>query len=616
MRQLTELQPPYLLLDDNQVGGAGSYFFDKAATILAPQAPDELNQAFRDIEAWQSKGYWVAGYFTYELGYALEPALAHLLPADRALPLFAVGIFEPPEHLAPEEVACLFEPVDHTFSVSELEPELDRATFEARINDIRDYIQAGDIYQANYTYRANFALEGSALVFYSALRQAQPVAYGALLHLQKEVILSRSPELFVHCKDGDLTAKPMKGTAARGLWAEQDEDIKRQLQHDEKQCAENLMILDLVRNDLTKIAEAGSVRVPARFSVETYPTVHQMVSHVRARMKPDQSLQDKLRALFPCGSITGAPKVRAMEIIDELEASPRGVYTGAIGFHAPNGDVSLNVAIRTLTLTPKGSSSWAGSLGVGGGIVYDSTPAGEYEECQIKLGFLKAACQGDNPTGFELIETLRWSPDEGFYLLEEHLERLAGSARYFEFRFSREEVVKKLEAAVANRTERARVRLLLDASGDASIEAAAFPAAQKSFTFAVAAQSTCSSNTALYHKTTNRAFYDETRLALQKTVGCDEVVFTNEKGFLTEGSFTNLFVERDGMLLTPPLECGLLNGTLRRHLMKEGRVREVFLRESDLKGANVYLGNSLRGLMQATKLALAPMPKTSTQTSN
>lgn len=616
MKQLTEFTPPYLLLDDNQAGGAHSYLFDKAVAIIAPQAPDELEQAFREMEAWQSKGYWVAGYFTYELGYALEPALARHLPAHRALPLFAVGLFEPPKHLAPEDVARLLEPSEGTFCVSQLEPELDRATFEARINDIRDYIEAGDIYQANYTYRASFHFEGSAFAFYSALRRAQPVAYGALLHLQKEVILSRSPELFVHCKEGDLTAKPMKGTAARGLWSEQDEDIKRLLQHDEKQCAENLMILDLVRNDLTKISEAGSVRVPARFSVETYPTVHQMVSHVRARVKPDQSLRDKLQAIFPCGSITGAPKLRAMEIIDELETSPRGVYTGAIGFHAPNGDFSFNVAIRTLTLTPQNANTWLGCIGVGGGIVYDSTPAGEYEECQIKLGFLKAACDGADPQGFDLIETLRWDPIAGFYLLEEHLERLAGSARYFEFRFSREEVIKRLEAAVENRSERARVRLLLGAAGDISIETADFPAAQEAFTFALASQPTDSSSPALYHKTTNRAFYDEARAALQKTTDCDEVVFTNEKGFLTEGSFTNLFVERDGMLLTPPLECGLLNGTLRRHLMKEGRVREVFLKESDLKDANIYLGNSLRGLMQATHLTAAGRSKSTSRTSH
>jgi para-aminobenzoate synthetase/4-amino-4-deoxychorismate lyase len=367
---------------------------------------------------------------------------------------------------------------------------------------------------------------------------------------------------------------------------------RRELVADEKQRAENLMIVDLLRNDLARVAETGSVQVSDLFTVETYPRFHTLTSGIEATLREAPSLGRLLPALFPCGSVTGAPKIRAMEIIREVEDEPRGVYCGAVGYAAQDR-MAFNVAIRTLTLRDGRSE-----MGVGGGIVWDSEPDAEYAECLLKARFLVDA---EEP--FRLIETMRWSADGGFHLIERHLRRLQASARHFGFLFDERQIRRALDGAVAPAERLQRVRLTLGVRGDTQVEAAPLflPQADAVWRYAFAETAVSSSDWRVYHKTTQRAFYDE---ALAAAEGCDEVVFVNERGEVTEGSRTNVFVERDGVWLTPPLSSGLLDGCLRRELIENGpqRVVESVLRPDDLEGGKVWFGNALRGLIPGRML--------------
>jgi para-aminobenzoate synthetase/4-amino-4-deoxychorismate lyase len=364
---------------------------------------------------------------------------------------------------------------------------------------------------------------------------------------------------------------------------------------DEKQRAENLMIVDLLRNDLGRVAKIGSVEVTDLFTVETYRSVHQMTSGIEAELRSDMGLKDMLRALFPCGSVTGAPKVRAMEIISELEGDARGVYTGAIGYIAPNGDAEFNVAIRTVVLDKNG-----GEMGIGGGIVADSKEESEFEECLLKAHFLTKV---DAP--FELIETLRFESGKGFHLLERHLARLKSSADHFGYPFSREAVLAALEAeAACVQAPVAMVRLLLAEDGSLTVTSTAIvlPTKDTVWRFVISDQRLDEKDPLFYHKTTRRQFYDREMERQKALTGCDEVIFLNKKGELTEGTRTTLFIELDGRLFTPALACGLLPGTLREELLDLPRAAasEAVLSPQDLLSADrIYLGNSVRGLIRA-----------------
>jgi para-aminobenzoate synthetase/4-amino-4-deoxychorismate lyase len=374
----------------------------------------------------------------------------------------------------------------------------------------------------------------------------------------------------------------MKGTLARG---HDDEAERSRLANSAKDRAENLMIVDLIRNDLSRIAESGSVEVSDLFRIETYPTLHAMVSTVRAKKRAEAGIADILRALFPCGSVTGAPKIRAMEILRELESSPRGAYCGAIGHFAPAPDnrfsARFNVAIRTITI-----SGGRGELGIGGGVVQDSRPDSEYEECLVKARFFET---GRKPLA--LIETLRH--ERGFVRLEQHLARMAASAEGLGFEFDDGSARSAMYAAVRGREGRAlRVRLTLDEAGQCLATAHELPPNPSFWTYRISPERTHSSDRLLRHKTSRRELYDRDH------PGCDETLFCNERGELTEGARSNIFVRKDGILLTPPLEAGLLPGVLRAELLVRGEAREATLTPDDLKG-EVYLGNSLRGLIKA-----------------
>ena len=446
-----------------------------------------------------------------------------------------------------------------------------------------DYIVAGDIYQANLSLRADVATAGHPLALYAGLRARAQAGYGGVVWTGEDWLLSLSPELFFALQDGKITTKPMKGTAARGA---DDAAIIEALRTHPKQRAENLMIVDLLRNDLSRVARPGSVAVPHLFTVETYPTIHTMTSTVTAQLADGLGVVDILSAIFPCGSITGAPKIRAMEIIDAVEGEPRGAYTGSIGRIDPSGDAAFNVAIRTLHLHDGQSRA---TIGLGGGIIADSKVGEEWDECLTKGRFVP------DPRRFDLFETMRFDPECGMKLLERHLSRMKTSAAALDFPFDRHAARNELQAATFRLHGARRIRLMLSRSGQLAIEVGpVLPALDQPALAALVPLPVAPEDFRLRHKTTDRHFYD----AARKSAGAFEVLFTDPQGFITEGSFTSVFVERNGQLLTPPAERGLLPGILREELLSSGRAIEADLRAEDLVDG-FHLGNASRGLFPA-----------------
>jgi para-aminobenzoate synthetase/4-amino-4-deoxychorismate lyase len=522
------------------------------------------------------------------VGFLLEPKLAPLLPERRGGPLLWFGVFGPPEKI---EAAALEGALTGRAYAGPLRHEWDEAAYEARFARAHDFIAAGDIYQANLSFRSRFAFRGDARALYLRLRGQAGAAHCAYIDDGARQVLSLSPELFFAIDAGGrLSARPMKGTAPRGADDAADADARARLAASRKDRAENLMIVDLLRNDLGRIAEIGSVSVGDLFAVETYPTLHQMVSSVAAKLKPRVDIATILKALFPCGSITGAPKIRAMQIIAALEQSPRGIYCGAIGHFAPDGTASFNVAIRTLTI-----SQGRGELGIGGAVVYDSTATAEYAECLLKARYYEAARRP-----IALIETLRFQPGAGFVRLSLHMARMERSAGFLALPFDGARALAALERAVAGTTEPLRLRLTLNEEGLFAASAAALGEGARQRRYAVSPKPILSTDELQQHKTNWRELYESEHARLAREAGADEVLFLNEKGEVAEGARSNVFAERNGVLYTPPLSAGVLDGCLRRELIDSGRCTERTLMPEDLARADaVFFGNSLRGLIPA-----------------
>jgi para-aminobenzoate synthetase/4-amino-4-deoxychorismate lyase len=574
---------PFVLLDDARRDG-GAELFMRPVGIVEATSPDQVRPALDRLRSVVGDGCWAAGFVGFEAGFALEPRLRprFRVPTD-GLPLLWFGLFDRRERLTSGEVEALLG--DGRAAIGSLCPRLDRTAYQSMVRRAQTLIAAGDIYQANVTFAADVEVDGHPLALYRKLRAAQHAPYGALLHTGSTWALSFSPELFFTLADGRLTTRPMKGTAARSPTA--DDAAAAALAADPKNRAENLMIVDLLRNDLSRVAAARSVAVDELFHVETYPTVHQMTSTVSATLAPGRSGVDVFEALFPCGSVTGAPKIRAMEVIAELEPAPRGLYTGSIGRFGSDGSAKFNVAIRTLIVA---GDRRRAALGLGAGIVADSEPEAEWAECLTKAAFLARASGR-----FDLIETLRFDPDEGPVRLCRHLDRLARSAAHWRFAFDRGRVLARIEAATRELTRPSRIRVLLAADGEVAVQASSLPPAPaEPVEVALAPLGVGATDPRLFHKTTDREFHDSPR----RTSGAFELLFVNERGELTEGSFTNLFVPRDDMLLTPPLASGLLPGVLRAELLDKGAAVEATLTPADLP-AEFFIGNSLRGLIRA-----------------
>lgn len=490
--------------------------------------------------------------------------------------------------------------------VAALAATIDATAFAHAIDQIHAYQQAGDTYQVNYTYRLRFTTYGPLLALYCKLRARQPVPYGALIVLPDgQAVLSFSPELFLRHVDGQLTTRPMKGTAPASGDAVIDQQQAAVLAGDIKNRAENLMIVDLLRNDLSQIASVGSVRVPRLFEVHPYGNVLQMTSTVEASLLAGTSLAAVFAALFPCGSITGAPKRRTMHIIDALETAPRGLYTGAIGWfgqpgaHGQIGNFCLSVPIRTLVLdTARPDGTRQGEMGVGAGIVYDSTAVSEYAECQLKASFLTAA-----PADFSLFETLFATREEGYRHLELHLQRLRESARYFNFTHDDAAVHSALASARLTLPAgvACRVRLDLYHNGRVALHSAALAALPAVVRMLLAPEPVRCARMLLGHKISQRAQYDRAWRAAEAQ-GSFDMLFSNAEGELTEGARSNLFLLCQGHWYTPPLSAGVLPGVMRSILLADPRwqAREQRLTLSDLRTAEkIVLCNSLRGVMPA-----------------
>jgi para-aminobenzoate synthetase/4-amino-4-deoxychorismate lyase len=559
-----------------------SFRFSGLVEVIEARTPEETLPALLRVEAAVARGQHAAGFISYEAAPALNPDLTTLPPGD--LPLLWFGIFyrrlpltsSPPEDPPPYS----------SYRADGWQTSLSPDEYAAAVERVREYIAAGDTYQVNLTMRRTFSFDGDPYLFYRDLCRSQRAPFCAYLEQERFRILSASPELFFRLERGTLTTRPMKGTGNRGRWHEDDEEAKQRLREDPKERAENLMIVDLLRNDLGMVSTAGTVAVSSMFDIEPLETVHQMTSTITSRLKEGVGIVELLQALFPCGSVTGAPKKRTMEIIAELEDSQRGIYTGCIGFISPGAEAVFSVAIRTIVID---TAAGSGRMGIGSGVTFDSRAGDEYAECLAKGRFAL-----EQRPEFQLIETMLFAEGDGLFLLERHLSRLKRSAAYFGFRLNEEPIRRALAARIAPLCGNHKVRLLLSRKGTFAIqcEPMAFDPPGASHPVALAGKRVDSRDPFLYNKTTHRPLY---AAAAAERPDCVDLLFLNERDELAEGAYHNIVVRMEGELITPPLESGLLPGVFREELLERGEIRERVVTAEQLKEAEeVYLINSVR----------------------
>ena len=581
---------PYILLDDQLTHD--QRFYEGPIKVITALIPEETPSALAALSDYHKQGFYLAGYCAYELGYCLEPRLSKRLPENRTGPLLQFGVFKSVSDEAPTDML-------YSAQAPKLERKADWsfAQYKARFERVMAYLQAGDAYQINLTFPMLGAYAGSAASLYAGFRLRQKGRYGGIISLgDGPEIISLSPELFYR-KDGrKMSMRPMKGTRPRAKDARGDAESLAEMRGDIKSRAENLMIVDLLRNDLSRISEVGSVDVPELFALETYPTLHQMTSRVTSTLSDGAGFGDILKALFPCGSVTGAPKIRAMEIIDELEQAPRNAYCGAMGYIDPTGHACFNVAIRTLSLA-RGRAVYP----VGSGLVLDSEAKDEYAECILKADVLA-------PRPSQIIETFGWQPEQGFINLDEHTARMQKAAKAIGYGFNARAFERALEGLSPTKTAQ-RIRVALSQDGTFKLEASPLKPISK-MRLAISRHVLDSEVQNFAHKISRRDFYDGERERLAHICGADEVLFLNDKSQLCEGSFTSLFIEsvKGAPLLTPALSCGLLPGILRAKLLSSGKAQEAEFGLESLKDAKaIYVGNSLRGLMKAELISSKPL---------
>lgn len=574
-----------------------SFFFLEPVNVLQTSRIDEVETVLKETEDYVDKGYYAAGYIAYEAGYVFEGKLKNLkIKRNLSSPLIWFGIYKNPsifdlrdedsEKLRP--AVC---PGESSYKISAVNFNMEEDEYRNRIEQIKKYIHSGDTYQINFTWNIHFSFEGSPLAFYDDLRRKQSVSYSALIKSGDTCILSFSPELFFRRKGDKIITRPMKGTMKRGRTLAEDEENIKLLKNSEKNRAENLMIVDLLRNDVGRLSEAGSVDVSRLFEIEKYETLFQMTSTVEGTLKPGTTYNQIFKNIFPCGSVTGAPKIRSMEIINELEKDCRGVYTGAVGYISPHKEAVFNVAIRTPVINGN-----TGRIGIGSGIIWDSEPGEEYKECTLKTKFLT-----ESSTEFKLIETILFS-NNCYRLLGYHLQRIKESAQYFDFKFDAENFISVLEqnAGQLINGKKYKVRILLDKKGKFYVENNIIDI-KKNRVVAFSGIEMDSGNKFLFHKTTRRDIYDK-----MYKKGCEngyaDLIFTNEKGEVTEGCINNIFIRRNGRLVTPPVTCGLLNGVMRQYIIeKSGSViQDVITPEELQKSGDIYLCNSVSGMKKVT----------------
>ncbi|MBU0728471.1 MAG: aminodeoxychorismate synthase component I [Proteobacteria bacterium] len=615
----------FVFLETTTITGENhtSYLFQNPVDRIIFSPGASVDNFFAKIETCLDKGFYLAGWFAYEFGYLLEPSLHSLIKSDNQSILAELLVFNKPltyDHstgarvdTAPKSVyppssGQISEFLPAGYRIDNLRLNESQADYLKKIARIKQYIAEGDTYQVNYTLKYLFDFSGSKENLYTTLRRNQSVSYAAYIRSQGKDTISFSPELFFRKQGSTCTVRPMKGTIKRGSTSDQDAELSKYLHQDQKNRSENIMIVDLLRNDLGRLCNMGEVNVQSLFDIETYETLHQMTSTITGQLRNDVSIKDLLTCLFPCGSVTGAPKIRTMEIIRELELEDRGVYTGGIGFITPARDAHFNVPIRTIQLNGN-----KGEMGVGSGVVYDSDPGNEWEECQLKARFLNVSSLRALKNDFELIETILWDKQSGYWLLDSHINRLKNSAGHFNYPFDEKAVLSQLErlAESFDKKTSQRVRLTLNSFGEISLthSQCAEPKhrspegiyEQEDLPRVILSQEkSIPTDLMLLHKTTRRELYNRERAKAERN-GFVEVIFANTRDEITEGSISNVFIRRGKTLYTPPVECGLLPGVFRRHLLENfsGMVKELIVTRNDLKTADaIFIGNSVRGLVQ------------------
>lgn len=575
-----------------------SYLFIEPLNILRAYCLRELEDFFQKVDSYIDQGYFLAGFLNYECGYFFEkfPALdTKFLGPDKAIAW--LGVFE--QEIVFNHKTGKFINLPEKFqtepgelesgSIKNFKFEYDLPGYTKKIQKIKEYLSVGEIYQVNFTGPSSFEYDGEGFDLYRLLGMNQRTAFQAYIKTSEIEILSYSPELFFRREGEEIITKPMKGTAKRSFDRERDMKTLEWFKKDQKTGAENLMIVDLLRNDLGRISDAGSVKVSKLFSIEEYETLYQMTSTIRGRIKENTKYQEIFRALFPSGSVTGAPKKRAMELICSLENNPRGIYTGSIGFISPHNGAVFNVAIRTITFRKP-----FGKMGIGSGIVWDSEARSEYDECLLKAKFLR-----DYEVDFNLVETMLWNGS--FSLLDLHVERLKKSSKFFNIPFDPKSILSHLKILEGkfNKGADYKVRMLVNNRGDLQTEHSIVEEEKSSFKISLSMDRVNSKNIFLFHKTTRRHFYNENLMRARKQ-GLFDTIFVNEKGEITEGSIHNIFIQMNGNLYTPPVKCGLLPGVKRQKILTDhpGAKEKVLYKQDLIDAEKIFLTNAVRGMKE------------------
>jgi len=553
--------------------------FQNPLSIIQTNAIEDVIPALKEIEERIDHNGFAAGFLCYEAASAFDKALITYKPSN--FPLLWFGIYKAPKTLQSLPAGL------QKYQLGPWKPDTTSAAYRKAIDHIKTFLANGDTYQVNYTIRMHTRFSGEAYGLFRQMTASQKALNNAFVNLEDYAICSASPELFFLLDGNQLHSCPMKGTAPRGKFLSEDDVLANNLKHSRKNRAENVMIVDMMRNDMGRIAIPGSVHVPALFDVEKYPTILQMTSTVTSQT--DATIIDILKALFPCASVTGAPKPRTMEIIRELESSARKIYTGSIGMIAPGRQAFFNVAIRTVLVDRRNKTA---EYGVGGGIVWDSTAEEEYRECRIKARVLT-----EIRPDFQLLESLLWTQDSGYYLLDYHLKRLKNSADYFNFPIDAVSAENFLEKATGDfKQSPLKVRLLLSEDGSLDLISER-PKSSQPVSICLAKTLVNSNNIFLYHKTTHRVIYEK---ALAEKGGADDVILWNERNELTEASSSNIVVRIGKDYWTPPVASGLLPGTRRAELLDQGKIKEAVITKSQLKLVDgIFLINSVRPWREA-----------------
>lgn len=589
--------PGSVLIDDlDMTNTSGStYLFTEPQCIISAISASELEDALDAVSDLQSRGKYLAGYVSYDAGINLDtPLISRHLPS---VPLLWFGVYDSVMKTDYADLGI------HDYEEAELISDsclnISDDEYLQSVARIKEYIAAGDVYQVNYTCKLLFKNAGTPQGLFARLRKAHPVCHSAFINTGEYQIMSLSPELFLRVTADRIQSRPMKGTMGRGHSYEEDIRLADTLHQDEKNRAENVMIVDLMRNDIGRVCEYGSVRVPKLFAIERYRSLLQMTSEVEGRLRGGMTSADILRATLPPGSITGAPKIRAMQIIDQLECNSRGVYCGCIGAFMPGGDMLLNVAIRSIV--QRGDRC---EMGIGSGIVADSDPHAELQETMLKGSFLRM-----EPIYFELLETMLHRKESSYVFLDEHLTRMHHSANFFGWAFDqsriREALIRAEKRHIADGTDAypARVRLTYSIRGEIAIEWTPLEdAMHRPVRLLLSCRRTDPGDVFLYHKTTRRKSYDDD-LREAREAGFFDVLYMNTRNELTECAITNIIIEMNGIWYTPPISCGLLPGIWRDALLSEGKATERILTQSDLVSATrVIICNSVRGEMDVNAI--------------